>query len=320
VNYVVGLGKRPAVIVHSALAYGDTNQYIEATAPFVQGGLACGDPVLVVTTSENASALERALGAPGESVTFARADGWYASQARALTRYLRFWEEHQSRGARGLRMVVEPMASSVPDEELDRVLALENELNHVLDGLPFSMLCSYDVRRPGFIRDAIEATHPHVCLGATIARSTRYVEPALAARRRLAAALPIPTDAAYARSFNEHSLHDARTFVRMTGHALGLPEERTVDLIFAAGEAIANAVEHGGGNGIVRLWRDSREIVCEVVSAQGTVADPMRGYLLPSSSGERGRGIWIMRQLCDWVELRSEQEGTIARLHMRITA
>ena len=107
-----------------------------------------------------------------------------------------------------------------------------------------------------------------------------------------------------------------REAVRLRARAAGLPPHRVVDLVLAVGEATANTVRHAGGAGILRIWQDKTEIVCEV-SDSGRLNDPRAGQLPPPAGTRGGQGLWIIQQTCDQVELHSSDAGTVVRMHMR---
>ncbi len=83
------------------------------------------------------------------------------------------------------------------------------------------------------------------------------------------------------------------------------------DIVLACGEACANAVEHayadaGAAEGVVEVevsWAGSAEIVLRVRD---------RGRWRPprSDPGDRGRGLAIMRELMDAVEVDAGESGT----------
>jgi len=77
-------------------------------------------------------------------------------------------------------------------------------------------------------------------------------------------------------------------------------------------------VVHGGGGGSFRMWREVDTVVCEVSDA-GHVSDPLAGRVLVPSDAEGGRGLWLVNQCCDLVELRSSPSGTVVRLHVART-
>ena len=51
-----------------------------------------------------------------------------------------------------------------------------------------------------------------------------------------------------------------------------------------------NHLRHGGGPGTLRIWREDGAVVCEVRDAGG-------------------RGLWMVNQLCDLVQLRTMHLG-----------
>jgi anti-sigma regulatory factor (Ser/Thr protein kinase) len=90
-----------------------------------------------------------------------------------------------------------------------------------------------------------------------------------------------------------------------------------MDLILAVNEAVTNAFVHGGNEGELRIWRDDREPVCEIID-NGTFHEPLAGRRRPEPDWPSGRGVWLMNQLCDLVELRPADTGTVVRLHVEL--
>ena len=85
----------------------------------------------------------------------------------------------------------------------------------------------------------------------------------------------------------------------------------------AVSEAITNSLRYGGGTADVRIWRTPDDLVCEVRD-RGFIADPMAGRLRPTPGQVGGRGLWLINQLCDLVQLRAVPDGQALRLHLRI--
>jgi anti-sigma regulatory factor (Ser/Thr protein kinase) len=137
-----------------------------------------------------------------------------------------------------------------------------------------------------------------------------------AARARGSGA-PLTAPPASAESVPFHlDLARLRGLIRERARAAGLAPHRVIDLVLAAGEAAANTVRHAGGAGTLRIWQDEAEIVCEV-SDPGRIEDPQAGQLPPPPGAPGGQGLWIIHQVCDRVELRSGDAGTVIRMHMR---
>jgi anti-sigma regulatory factor (Ser/Thr protein kinase) len=109
-----------------------------------------------------------------------------------------------------------------------------------------------------------------------------------------------------------------RAIVHRYAVKAGLTEARTIDLVLAVSEVAANTVRHAKSPGSLNIWYDSNEIVCQIHD-EGTIADPLAGTHPPSLSGAGGHGLWIVHQVCDQVEIASDETGTTVRLHMELS-
>jgi anti-sigma regulatory factor (Ser/Thr protein kinase) len=112
-------------------------------------------------------------------------------------------------------------------------------------------------------------------------------------------------------------LSKVRGLVMHQSLAAGLTEDRANDLVLAVSEVAANTLRHTDSSGTLIIWHDRTEIVCEVHD-EGTIADPEAGRRRPAVGANGGHGLWLVRQVCDLVELRSDRSGTTIRMHMRI--
>ena len=92
--------------------------------------------------------------------------------------------------------------------------------------------------------------------------------------------------------------------------------ERAGDLVLALDEVIANAQEHGRAPIGVEAWVDGRIVV--EVSDVGCGFDRARVWAAhpPTPYGQRGRGLWITRQLTDAVSIDCGDRGTIVRIEL----
>jgi anti-sigma regulatory factor (Ser/Thr protein kinase) len=97
----------------------------------------------------------------------------------------------------------------------------------------------------------------------------------------------------------------------------GLPERRAVDLVLAVSEVAANTVRHAKSPGSLKIWYDTQEIICQIHD-EGIIHDPLAGLRKPAMDAMGGHGLWIVRQVCDDVEMRSDESGTTIRLHMKL--
>lgn len=106
-----------------------------------------------------------------------------------------------------------------------------------------------------------------------------------------------------------------RAVVYRYARQAGLPEPRAVDLVLAVSEVAANTVRHAKSPGSLKIWYDTKEIVCQIHD-EGVITDPLAGHRQPSLEANGGHGLWIVNQVCDEVEVRSDEAGTTIRLHM----
>ena len=95
----------------------------------------------------------------------------------------------------------------------------------------------------------------------------------------------------------------------------GLEDRRARDAVTAVNEAASNALRHGSGRGVLRMWTTSESFVCEV-SNLGNIDNPLVGRIRPELHRPGGRGLWMVNQLCDLVQVRSFPTGTTIRMHL----
>jgi anti-sigma regulatory factor (Ser/Thr protein kinase) len=90
----------------------------------------------------------------------------------------------------------------------------------------------------------------------------------------------------------------------------------TEELVLAVNELATNSIRYGGGRGRLLLWRESEALVCEVQD-EGHIRDPLTGRSPPAPNKHSGRGLWLVHQLCDHVQIHSTAAGTAVRVHKR---
>jgi len=92
--------------------------------------------------------------------------------------------------------------------------------------------------------------------------------------------------------------------------------DRAADVAVALTELVANAQEYGEPPFLVEAWWDGRLII--EVSNRGTGLD--RDSVLrrepPRPHEVRGRGLWIVRQLVDLVDIRTGGERTMVHVEL----
>ena len=112
-------------------------------------------------------------------------------------------------------------------------------------------------------------------------------------------------------------LAKVRALVLQQARSAGLTEGRANDLVLAVSEVAANTLRHTQSAGTLTIWRQAGELVCEIQD-EGTITDPLAGQRRPGPDATGGHGLWLVYQVCDLVELRSDETGTTIRMHMAI--
>ena len=111
------------------------------------------------------------------------------------------------------------------------------------------------------------------------------------------------------------NLWEVRALAERYARMAGLPDDRVMDFVIAVSEVAANSVRHARSPGSMEIWQHGDEIICEMRDA-GVMADPEAGRRPPPPEANGGHGLWLVYKLCDRVDLRSDANGTVIRLHM----
>jgi anti-sigma regulatory factor (Ser/Thr protein kinase) len=174
---------------------------------------------------------------------------------------------------------------------------------------------SYDTAEldPAVIADASRTDHP---LPPPAGRRVTDQEHAGPLRTPSPPPLPPPGDDATYHTYRT-DLAKVRALVLQQARAAGLAEGRANDLVLAVSEVAANTLQHTQSEGTLTIWRQAGEVVCEIQD-EGTISDPLAGQRRPGPDATGGHGLWLVYQVCDLVELRSDETGTIIRMHMAI--
>jgi anti-sigma regulatory factor (Ser/Thr protein kinase) len=112
-------------------------------------------------------------------------------------------------------------------------------------------------------------------------------------------------------------LSQVRSLAEAHAREAGMTDARVVDFVLAVSEVAANTIRHARSPGSMEIWYDREEITCEIRD-DGIITDPLAGRRKPLPGSASGHGLWLVHQVCDLVELHSDENGTIVRLHMEI--
>jgi anti-sigma regulatory factor (Ser/Thr protein kinase) len=111
-------------------------------------------------------------------------------------------------------------------------------------------------------------------------------------------------------------LAQVRKFTAARARQAGLPPRRVNDLVIAVAELAANTLVHTSGPGTLTLWITDDAVICQVQD-QGQLTDPHAGMTRPAPDAPGGgRGLWVVHQLCDRVQISTGQAGTTVRVYM----
>ncbi|MEU0228604.1 sensor histidine kinase [Streptomyces sp. NPDC006284] len=306
-------------LAHQALIYGSDDEFLAATVPFCLDGLEQGDAVLAVTTPGNTDLLRQALDGARAHIDFGDTEEWYRTPGRTLGDYYRYVDRLTGTGGhRRVRVIGEPVWTSRDALETAEWTRYEAAVNVAFADCPAWIVCPYDTRvLPEDVVAGARRTHPVIEAAATVLPSDRYVEPTADGgwRRPLQ---PLGTeDGDLVMRFGT-DLSAVRAEVAASAVRMGLSEDGTRRLVFAVNEVATNAVQHGGGAGELVMRRSGRRVVCDVTSTGDNDSGWFVGYLPPDPQRQRGHGMWVVRQLCDLLEVHTAQNSTTVRLHVSL--
>jgi anti-sigma regulatory factor (Ser/Thr protein kinase) len=297
--------------MHEILLYDDgAAGFSRAALDPVRQALARDAPVLVVAREQQTSALRKALGAEAQRVRFLDAHERASNPARVFP----LWQELAATGLGALAIseLVWPGRSAGELEEVERqeqLLALA-----FAAGPPWRLLCAYDKDALGARElEAARLAHAAASAGArTCANANADAPP-----DPFAGSLPEPTADVQSLTFARQSLGDLRHALAIWAEGQGLEHERVEELVLAVNELAANSVRHAGGGGTLRYWREQDTLLCEVRD-EGHIQEPLTGRLRPAPEAISGRGVWLVNQLCDLVQIRSSAAGSTVRALKRL--
>jgi anti-sigma regulatory factor (Ser/Thr protein kinase) len=307
-----------AAFRHEALFYSGDDGFLAGTVPFLTEAVTAGEPSLVVVSAARIAMLRAALEQDADRVFFADMAAVGRNPARIIPAWRDFLEQHAPDG-RPVRGIGEPIWAARTPAELVECQQHEALLNVAFgDSAPWQLVCPYDVDAlPAAVVEEAIRSHPFVreVAGDSVA-SDAFSAAAMPTSQR-SVPLPEPSRCLESMTFTDGQLGLVRHLTDSRSAQFGLTDTQLDDFVLAVHEVAANSVRHGGGEGRFRLWRDGRSLVAEV-SDRGTIVDPLVGRRLPGDSSERGRGLWIANQVCDLVQIRTYDFGTVVRLHLSL--
>lgn len=301
------------VFRHEALLYAGEDEFLKASVPFIREAVEAGEPVLVVVGRSKIERLRDELGGDAAAVRFGDMVEIGTNPARILPAWRDFVDRHGA-GGRRLRGIGEPIWAGRSPAELVECQRHEALLNLAFSGAPaWQLLCPYDTETlDGAVIEEAFRSHPFVLehdewRGSPLFAGTGTGD--------FDAPLPDPEGPVHVLTFGPGDLSALRAFVAGKAGVHGLGPERAADLVVAANEVATNSLHHAGGRGTLHVWSAGATLICEL-GDDGYISHPLVGRERPAGHQDGGRGLWLANQLCDLVQIRSSEAGTVVRLHM----
>jgi anti-sigma regulatory factor (Ser/Thr protein kinase) len=317
---VVGWAALPADrYLHDALLYDDRDQLVATAVPFLLAGLEAGEAAVIATSAATASTLRDAVGSDPRVHVLDRSDVYRARTPTAITTFRRLAEERTAAGARRVRVVGEVNFGETERDWLEWQ-RYESVINVALGAWPLWGLCVFDTQRlPDPLLETARRTHSSLH-----DREHRTPNPAFVAPVDYLRSLPFP-DEPLERTTPRLSVSDVDDFIALR-HTVAAElatvrasRDAVEDYLLAVDEMTSNAACHGKPPVDVRLWVGEDRVVCSIDDRGPGVDDPFAGY--GPAHGEDlsrgGMGLWLARQLCDYVDIAAGDGGSHVRLTIR---
>ncbi|HEX8627771.1 MAG TPA: ATP-binding protein [Catenuloplanes sp.] len=108
------------------------------------------------------------------------------------------------------------------------------------------------------------------------------------------------------------TLREVRREVESYARAAGLTDPRQLyNFVLAINELITNALHHAGGAGRLELWLEQRRLHCRVTDdGPGMPPERLVPGPRPDPGSSGGWGLWLVRQVCERVDIRTGRSGT----------
>jgi anti-sigma regulatory factor (Ser/Thr protein kinase) len=293
---------------HEALPYSGHDQFLACCRALADDGRSRGDRLLFLLAAGKLAGLREVLDPAAGDMAFVATEEHGRNPAR-LTSVLDGFRADA--GGRRCLGVQEPLTAGQPAARAQEARLNETLLNTGrVRAWPMSFVCLYDAAALG--EDALadmRRSHPAI---RGVGANTAY-DPAFA-QALFRSPLDDPPPHAVTLDVVGTDLTPARQLVAGFARRSGIPEGRAEDLVLAANEVVTNSIRHGGGWCRVAVWEDGG-VVCDVRDS-GVIGDCLVGRLSPPPTAPHGRGLWLANHLCDLVQIRSSQAGTVVRLHV----
>jgi anti-sigma regulatory factor (Ser/Thr protein kinase) len=301
---------------HEALLFASPEALLEASVPWLRGGLDAGEVIALACDADNNAALAAALG-DHRAVRLLPRDRIYHKAIDAVAFYHDLITTTVAADHARVRVLGE-VGFDTSARGREEWLRFEAVCNHTLAPLPLWSVCAYYTPElPQSLVDTALATHPWLrTADGTTAPNQDYVPPGRLLHR---ADPPLPTPNAEATTHalaHAGDLHELRDWLHARLHDLDTTHEATETMVLAVNEVAGNGLRHGRPPVRVTLWPTPTHVLCDVTDRGRGITDPLVGYTPPDPLrlAEHGAGLWVTRRLCDEVATARSRTGFTVRL------
>jgi anti-sigma regulatory factor (Ser/Thr protein kinase) len=292
---------------HHAMVYSCTEEYATRSVAFLREGLYAGERCVVGNNRAGLATVREALGPDAEGVEFVDVSWTYTRPAQAVAAHYGTLLR-ASRNGRPVRAIGEFQFGPTFDDWKEWQ-SYEAITNLAYAHLPVWLVCAYPANGlPDSVLEGVRSTHCEV-LTDRWEKSEQFEDPRDAVRRLTPAPASLPELRSWSAGpdlerFRERLARDLATEQ--------VPDVKALEVLVAATEIAANALQHGGGIEEVRVGGVDGWFVCEVIDRGGGFDDPVLGYLAPRPG--TGRGLWVARQLTRRLESFQSSRGFTVRM------
>jgi hypothetical protein len=305
-------------MTHQGAIYGSDQEFLAMALPFIEAGLAAGEPVLAATTAANIELLCDALGERADDIDHAETAYFGRRPPQRVAAFHRYWRHAAAKSAHGhVRIIAEPVWQGRSTRDVLAWQRMESALNLVLADTNIWMICPYDTRVvPDAIIEGAHQTHPQCVRGERALDSDGYQDPMAFTAACDSVPLPEPPEHAATAVFGADDLTALRRYLIALAAEHGLPAGQGEVLVSATHESLVFLASRGTGPATVRVWMRAGVLLCQVDQPGASVGDPVVGLRPPLTRPRDGDGLWLARQICEHLDIRSTPEAASIRMHL----
>ncbi|MFD0202751.1 MULTISPECIES: sensor histidine kinase [Saccharothrix] len=293
---------------HETAFYGSDDDYRSVVVPFVEEGVAAGEPVVVACRPGNERLIRDAVADPC-GVVFVPGGDQYDRPTEAILGYRKLFAEYA--GVAQIRVVGDVPHPGV-GAAWDWWSRYEAALNEVFAEYPLWGLCPYDLRTtPARVLADVMRTHPHVA-GTD---GSHLPNPRYRSTWTLPSAVPTAFEAGRPLvELTDPTPAEARRAVTTACAGVRLSRDEVDDIVYAASEAVTNAQAHGRPPVRLRAWAGVTHVLVAVTDQGDGPSSPLAGLVPTDRTTTAGVGLWLTHRTCRDVTMTRDPEGYTIRL------